>query len=146
MQTRQCRMTCKGLLTYLGGEVIVLHTSFRAKMGTFYLSLHGFVFQKCSSRFTENICTILNARALTAWRRKLDVTKESSCASVTNKFHSGKLCSAPPTKFFPYADGQEENKRETQEAQQYKPVFKKPPQARQHKTYKTATLVSILRC
>ena len=33
-----------------------------------------------------------------------DVTKESSCASVTNKFHSGKLCSAPPTKFFPYAD------------------------------------------
>ena len=29
--------------------------------------------------------------------------KESSCASVTNKFHSGKLCSAPPTKFFPYA-------------------------------------------
>ena len=54
--------------------------------------------------FTENICTILNARALTVWRRKLDVTKESSCASVTNKFHSGKLCSAPPTKFFPYAD------------------------------------------
>ena len=103
-QTRQCRMTCKGLLIYLGDEVIVLHTSFRAQMGTFYLSLHGFVFQKCSSRFTENICTILNARALTAWRRKLDVTKESSCASVTNKFHSGKLCSAPPTKFFPYAD------------------------------------------
>ena len=98
MQTRQCRMTCKGLLTYLGVEVIVLHTSFRAQMGTFYLSLHGFVFQKCSSRFTENICTILNARALTAWRRKLDVTKESSCASVTNKFHSGKLCSAPPPK------------------------------------------------
>ena len=30
---------------------------------------------------------------------------ESSCASVTNKFHSGKLCSAPPTKFFPYAHG-----------------------------------------
>ena len=29
--------------------------------------------------------------------------EESSCASVTNKFHSGKLCSAPPTKFFPYA-------------------------------------------
>ena len=26
MQTRQCRMTCKGLLTYLGVEVIVLHT------------------------------------------------------------------------------------------------------------------------
>ena len=24
---------------------------------------------------------------------------------MTNKFHSGKLCSAPPTKFFPYADG-----------------------------------------
>ena len=24
--------------------------------------------------------------------------------TVTNKFHSGKLCSAPPTKFFPYAD------------------------------------------
>ena len=48
--------------------------------------------------FTENICTILNARALTVWRRKLDVTKESSCASVTNKFHSGKLCSGPPTK------------------------------------------------
>ena len=23
---------------------------------------------------------------------------------MTNKFHSGKLCSAPPTKFFPYAD------------------------------------------
>ena len=44
MQTRQCRMTCKGLLTYLGVEVIVLHTSFRAQMGTFYLSLHGFVF------------------------------------------------------------------------------------------------------
>ena len=38
------------------------------------------------------------------WRRKLDVMKESSCASVTNKFHSDKLCSAPPTKFFPYAD------------------------------------------
>ena len=35
-------MTCKGLLTYLGVEVIVLHTSFRAQMGTFYLSLHGF--------------------------------------------------------------------------------------------------------
>ena len=101
MQTRQCRMTCKGLLTYLGVEVIVFHTSFRAQMGTFYLSLHGFVFQKSSSRFTENICTILNARALTAWRRKLDVTKESSCASVTNKFHSGKLCSAPPNKIFP---------------------------------------------
>ena len=99
-------MTCKGLLTYLGVEVIVFHTSFRAQMGTFYLSLHGFVFQKSSSRFTENICTILNARALTAWRRKLDVTKESSCASVTNKFHSGKLCSAPPTKFFPYADAE----------------------------------------
>ena len=31
MQTRQCRMTCKGLLTYLGVEVIVLHTSFRAQ-------------------------------------------------------------------------------------------------------------------
>ena len=44
MQTRQCRMTYKGLLTYLGLEVIVLHTSFRAQMGTFYLSLHGFVF------------------------------------------------------------------------------------------------------
>ena len=44
VQTRQCRMTCKGLLTYLGVEVIVLHTSFRAQMGTFYLSLHGFVF------------------------------------------------------------------------------------------------------
>ena len=27
-----------------GVEVIVLHTSFRAQMGTFYLSLHGFVF------------------------------------------------------------------------------------------------------
>ena len=52
----------------------------------------------------RNICTILNARTLTARRRKLDVTKESSCAYVTNKFHSGKLCSAPPTKFFPYAD------------------------------------------
>ena len=38
------RMTCKGLLTYLGVDVIVLHTSFRAQMGTFYLSLHGFVF------------------------------------------------------------------------------------------------------
>ena len=24
--------------------------------------------------------------------------------SVTNKFHSGKLCSAPPTKFFPYTN------------------------------------------
>ena len=48
-------------------------------------------------------CTILNARALTVWRRKLAVTKESSCASVTNKFHWGKLCSAFPTKFFPYA-------------------------------------------
>ena len=44
MQTRQCRMTYKGLLTYLGLEVIVLHTSFRTQMGTFYLSLHGFVF------------------------------------------------------------------------------------------------------
>ena len=115
MQTKQCRMTCKGLLTYLGVEVIVRHTSFRAQfsfllflilqhslraqMGTFYLSLHGFVFQKCSSRFTENICTILNARVLTAWRRKLDITKESSCASVTNKFHSGKLCSAPQQNF-----------------------------------------------
>ena len=32
MQTRQCRMTCKGLLTYLGVEVIVLHTSFKAQM------------------------------------------------------------------------------------------------------------------
>ena len=52
----------------------------------------------------RNICTILNARTLTARRRKLDVTKESSCAYVTNKFHSGKLCSAPPTKFSPYAD------------------------------------------
>ena len=50
------------------------------------------------------VCTILNARTLVVWRRKLDVTKESSCASVTNKFHSGKLCSAPSTKFFPYAD------------------------------------------
>ena len=31
--------------------------------------------------------------------------KESSCASLTNKFHLGKLCSyPPPTKFFPYAD------------------------------------------
>ena len=29
---------------YLGVEVIVLHTSFRAQMGTFYLALHGFVF------------------------------------------------------------------------------------------------------
>ena len=94
---------------YLGVEVIVLHTSFRAQMGTFYLALHGFVFQKCSSRFIENICTILNACALTAWRRKLDVTKESSCASVTNKFHSGKLCSAPPTKFFPYAGDDDDN-------------------------------------
>ena len=36
-----------------------------------------------------------------------DVTKESYCASVTNKFHSGKLCSAPPTKFFPYADDED---------------------------------------
>ena len=44
MQTRQCRMTCKRLLTYLGVEVIVLHTSFEAQMGRFYLSLHGFVF------------------------------------------------------------------------------------------------------
>ena len=52
-----------------------------------------------------NICTILNARALKVWRRKLDVVKESSCASVTNKFHSGKLCSAPTTKFFLYAHG-----------------------------------------
>ena len=25
----------------------------------------------CQSPFTENICTILNARALTVWRRKL---------------------------------------------------------------------------
>ena len=49
--------------------------------------------------------TILNARALTVWRRKLAVTKESSCASVTNKFHWGKLCSALPTECFPYADG-----------------------------------------
>ena len=60
---------------------------------------------QCRSALYENICTFLNARALTVWRRKLDVTKESSCASVTNKFHSGKLCSGPPTKFFPYADG-----------------------------------------
>ena len=44
MQTRQCRVTCKGLLTHLGVEVIVLHTSFRVQIGTFYLSLHGFVF------------------------------------------------------------------------------------------------------
>ena len=29
---------------YLGVEVIVLHTSFKAQMGRFYLSLHGFVF------------------------------------------------------------------------------------------------------
>ena len=58
MQTRQCRMTRKGLLTYSGVEVIVFHTSFRAQMVTLYLSLHGFVFSKCSSRFTENICTI----------------------------------------------------------------------------------------
>ena len=39
MQTSQCRMTCKGLLTYLGVEEIVLHTSFRAQMGMFNLSL-----------------------------------------------------------------------------------------------------------
>ena len=39
----------------------------------------------------------------TVLKLKLDVMKESSCASVTHKFHSGKLCSAPTTKFFPYA-------------------------------------------
>ena len=32
--------------------------------------------------------------------------KESFCTPVTNESHSGKLCSAPPTKFLPYADGQ----------------------------------------
>ena len=32
-------MTCKGLLTYLGLEVIVLHTSFRAQMHGYALSL-----------------------------------------------------------------------------------------------------------
>ena len=33
-------------------------------------------------------------------------SRKNHCASVTNKFHSGKLCSAPrpQTKFFPYAD------------------------------------------
>ena len=30
--------------TYLGVEVIVLHISFKAEMGWFYLSLHGFEF------------------------------------------------------------------------------------------------------
>ena len=35
---------CQPHFTYLGVEVIVLHTSFRAQMGRFYLSLHGFVF------------------------------------------------------------------------------------------------------
>ena len=29
---------------YLGVEVIVRHTSFKAQMGRFYLSLHGFIF------------------------------------------------------------------------------------------------------
>ena len=64
----------------------------------------GYTFRNLSRNlryFIKIICSILNARALTAWRRKLDVTKESSCASVTNKFHSGKLCSAPPNKIFP---------------------------------------------
>ena len=35
---------CQPHFTYLGVEVIVLHTSFKAQMGRFYLSLHGFVF------------------------------------------------------------------------------------------------------
>jgi len=35
---------CQPHFTYLGVEVIVLHTSFKAQMGRFYLSIHGFVF------------------------------------------------------------------------------------------------------
>ena len=38
---------CQPHFTYLAVEVIVLHTSFKAQMGRFYLSLHGFVFYKC---------------------------------------------------------------------------------------------------
>ena len=37
-------MTFKGLLTHLGVEVIILHIYFKAQMGRFDLSLHGFVF------------------------------------------------------------------------------------------------------
>ena len=71
--------------------------------GKFFISSWFCILEMFISIY-RNICTILNARTLTARRRKLDVTKESSCTYVTNKFHSGKLCSAPPTKFFPYAD------------------------------------------
>ena len=35
---------CQPHFTYLGVEVIVLHTFFKAQMGSFYLSLRGFVF------------------------------------------------------------------------------------------------------
>ena len=70
-----------------------------------------------SSRNSPNLVTDLSngyVLSLTSWfcilemlisiyrKWKLDVAKESSCASVTNKFHSGKLCSAgPPNKTFP---------------------------------------------
>ena len=93
-------MTCKGLLTYLGVEVIVLHTSFRAQMGTFYLSLLGLYFRNVDLHLPK-ILPLFWTPVLSRY----DVTKESSCASVTNKFHSGKLCSALPTECFPYADG-----------------------------------------
>ena len=49
----------------------------------------------------RNICTILNARTLTAPRRKLDITKESSCTYVTNKFHSGKLLLLATSRLLP---------------------------------------------
>ena len=35
---------CQPQFTYLGVEVIVLYTSFKAQMGRFYLSIRGFVF------------------------------------------------------------------------------------------------------
>ena len=72
----------------------------RQQKTTFVSQFITHVLTKSSVNFNQGL------RAMTrTFCAQLDVTKESSCASGTNKFHSGKLCSAPLTKFFPYADG-----------------------------------------
>ena len=89
-----------------GLEVIVFYISQSRKWVRFISHFIVLYFRNVDLHLPKIFSsTILNARALTVWRRKLAVTKESSCASVTNKFHWGKLCSALPTECFPYADG-----------------------------------------
>ena len=88
MQTRQCRMTCKGLLTYLGVGVIVVHTSLKALSLTSWfciLEILISIYRKYLHYF-ERLCS--HGMTMKTWRHETGSGRVFSGSGIWPKYRA----------------------------------------------------------